>query len=209
MRSAAAALQPRQRALAPRRRLGQREREREDASATLTRPITSPIKGARTLQHVIPKRNHAKNNPLSKNEQVPLPRSPSKQCCVDHEDRPKPNLMSAPPPTRMTRAGRNIPSAIPPVKSPLWTEIAMHGPADIHRPVADPLQLPPRGGQCGKDRAVPRPATPNRRPTTSATAPRRTSAVAADGATLVGDLPPKGPRRPRRPGEPPGAGGPA
>src|ERR1700734_2344243 len=58
-------------------RLGQRERERErerrasDADAS----YYAPTRSARTPKHVIPKRNHAKNNSLSKNDPVPLPRA--------------------------------------------------------------------------------------------------------------------------------------
>jgi hypothetical protein len=71
----------------------QRERERErDASATLTRPITDRLATHGLSATLFPKEDTRKTTP-SQNDPVPLPRSPSKQVGVDHEDRPKPDLM--------------------------------------------------------------------------------------------------------------------
>jgi len=79
-RPACRAILPRQRELAARGRRSQRERERERRVSDADASYNGPAITTRTLKHVIPQRNHAKNNSLSKNEQVPLPRSPSKTC---------------------------------------------------------------------------------------------------------------------------------
>ena len=77
-------------------RPGQRERERErerrvsDADASYYGP---PVARNDSQLRYIPKRKHANNNSLSKNDPVPLPRSPSKLFDIDHRDRPKPDLM--------------------------------------------------------------------------------------------------------------------
>jgi hypothetical protein len=72
------AVLPRRVGLAARRRLGQRERERDirvsDADASYYRPIMD----AKTLNNAIPQRMHAKNNSLSEVRPGPSPKVPVK-----------------------------------------------------------------------------------------------------------------------------------
>ena len=87
---------PRREGLAPWGQLGQRERERErrvsDADASYYATTTS----ARTPKHVIPKRNHAKYNPLSKKRAGPSPKVPVKNMLVSTtKTDPDPTLCSA------------------------------------------------------------------------------------------------------------------
>jgi hypothetical protein len=73
------AVPPRRVCLAARSRLDQRERERERRVSDADASYYGPANETRTLKHAIPQRKHAKNDPLSKSDPVPLPRSPSKQ----------------------------------------------------------------------------------------------------------------------------------
>src|SRR6202046_3011084 len=69
---------PRREGLAPKRRLAQRERERERRVSDADASYYATNRGARTPKHVIPKRNHAKNNSLSKKRAGPSPKVPVK-----------------------------------------------------------------------------------------------------------------------------------
>jgi hypothetical protein len=94
---------------------GQRERERERRVSDADASYNGPAKTTRTLNNAIPQRKHAKNNPLSKNDPVPLPRAPLNKFKADHEDQPKtrpyvrPTPNRGPQPTRQTApmAARN------------------------------------------------------------------------------------------------------
>jgi hypothetical protein len=78
-------------------RAGQRERERERRVSDADASYYAPNRGARTPDCVIPKRNHARYNSLSKASRS-LSQGPRQNCVgVDHEDRPRPDLMYAPP----------------------------------------------------------------------------------------------------------------
>ena len=90
---------PRREGLAARSRHGQRERERERRVSDADASYNATTTGARTPEHVIPKRNHAKYNPHSKKRAGPSPKVPVKTCNgVDHKDRPRPDLMFRPQP---------------------------------------------------------------------------------------------------------------
>jgi hypothetical protein len=65
-RSVSREVKPRRVGLAARRRLGQRERERERRVSDADASYYGPANDTRTLDNAIPQRKHAKNNPLSK-----------------------------------------------------------------------------------------------------------------------------------------------
>jgi hypothetical protein len=96
----------------------ERERERErrvsDADASYYRPVFD----AKTLKHAIPQRKHAKNDPLSKNDPVPLPRAPRQKRLKSTTQGPDPNLIlcSKPIPKRQvkTTVTEHLPSCQPP-----------------------------------------------------------------------------------------------
>src|SRR6185437_5201753 len=75
------AAEPRREDLAARSRPAQRERERERERrvSVADASYNAPIKDARTPKHVIPKRNHAKNNSLSKTSRS-LSQGPRQYC---------------------------------------------------------------------------------------------------------------------------------
>ena len=91
---------PRRKGLAARSRLGQRERERERRVSDADASYNTPSRGARTPKHVIPKRNHAKNNSLSKKRAGPSPKVPVKTMLVSTtETDPKTRPYVPPAPT--------------------------------------------------------------------------------------------------------------
>jgi hypothetical protein len=106
-RPAPAARNPRRRELCPRRQLSQRERERErerrvsDADAS----YKGPARSTRTLKHVIPQRNHAKYNPLSKRPGT-SPKAPAKTLVSTTETDPttRPYVLPHPNRTREQQA---------------------------------------------------------------------------------------------------------
>src|SRR3984957_3655103 len=80
-------------------RPGQRERERERRVSDADASYYARVRSTRTLKHVIPKRNHAKNNSLSNNDPVPLPRAlPKPVKRQTTRPNPKPDLMFDPHP---------------------------------------------------------------------------------------------------------------
>src|ERR1700728_4964049 len=93
------AAKPRRRDLAPRRQRSQRERERERRVSDADASYNGPANNTRTLNNAIPQRKHAKNNPLSKNDPVPLPRAlPKPVRSQTTEAKPNPTLFRPKPP---------------------------------------------------------------------------------------------------------------
>jgi hypothetical protein len=87
---------PRRVELAPRRRLGQRERERERRVSDADASYYGPIRDAKTLNNAIPQRMHAKNNSLSEVRPGPSPKVPVKtKLASTTKTDPKPDLMYA------------------------------------------------------------------------------------------------------------------